>query len=136
MKKIIFIFLGILFGAVMYKAEAASWFRVYEMFNFQSFHMYGFIGSALFVGAIGMQLMKRYGKTVDGEKIVIAPKNNSIARYLIGGIFFGLGWAIVGACPGPVFVLLGAGVMPMIIVILSALVGTYIYGLLRHKLPH
>lgn len=136
MKKLLFIILGVLFGAVMYKAEAASWFRVYEMFNFQSFHMYGFIGSALFVGAIGTYLMKRFGKTVDGEQVVIAPKNKSIPRYLIGGIFFGLGWAIVGACPGPVFALLGAGFMPMIIVILSALVGTYIYGVIRHRLPH
>lgn len=136
MRQIIFIALGILFGMVMYKAEAASWFRIYEMFNFQSFHMYGFIGSALLVGTIGIQLMKRSGKDVDGKKITVQPKDRSITRYLIGGILFGLGWALVGACPGPIFVLLGAGVYPMIIVIISALFGTFIYGLIKDKLPH
>lgn len=136
MKQIVFIVLGVIFGMVMYKAEAASWFRIYEMFNFQSFHMYGFIGSALFVGTIGLQLMKRSGKDVDGKKIKVAPKDRSISRYLIGGVFFGLGWALVGACPGPIFVLFGAGVYPMIIVIISALFGTFIYGLIKDKLPH
>lgn len=136
MRKLIFIVLGIIFGAAMYKAEAASWFRIYEMFNFQSFHMYGFIGSALFVGLIGVQWMKRHSSTIDGEKVTIVPKTKTISRYLIGGIFFGLGWALVGACPGPIFVLLGAGVLPMIIVIISALLGTFIYGLLKNRLPH
>ncbi|SKB37148.1 hypothetical protein SAMN05660841_00084 [Sphingobacterium nematocida] len=136
MRQIVFIALGVLFGMVMYKAEAASWFRIYEMFNFQSFHMYGFIGSALFVGTIGVQLMKRSGKDVDGKKIKVNAKDRSISRYLIGGTFFGLGWALVGACPGPIFVLLGAGVYPMIIVIISALLGTFIYGLIKDKLPH
>jgi len=137
MRKVLFIVLGILFGVVMYKAEAASWFRIYEMFNFQSFHMYGFIGTALVVGVIAVQLIKRsQAKDADGEKIVIADKAKSIPRYLIGGIFFGLGWALVGACPGPIFVLLGAGVYPMLIVIAFALLGTYFYGLLKNKLPH
>lgn len=136
MRQIVFIALGVLFGMVMYKAEAASWFRIYEMFNFQSFHMYGFIGSALFVGTIGVQLMKRSGKDVDGKKIKVNAKDRSISRYLIGGTFFGLGWALVGACPGPIFVLLGAGVYPMIIVIISALLGAFIYGLIKDKLPH
>lgn len=136
MRQVIFIVLGVLFGMVMYKAEAASWFRIYEMFNFQSFHMYGFMGSALIVGTVGVQLMKRSAKDVDGKKIVINPKDRSISRYLIGGIFFGLGWAIVGACPGPMFALLGTGIYPMIIVIISALFGTFIYGLIKHKLPH
>lgn len=136
MRQIVFIALGVLFGMVMYKAEAASWFRIYEMFNFQSFHMYGFIGSALFVGTIGVQLMKRSGKDVDGKKIKVNAKDRSISRYLIGGTFFGLGWALVGACPGPIFVLLGAGIYPMIIVIISALLGTFIYGLIKDKLPH
>lgn len=136
MRTTLFLILGALFGIVMYKAEAASWFRIVEMFSFVSFHMYGFIGSALVVGLIGVQWMKRNGKDVDGQKIVIADKTKSIARYLIGGIFFGLGWAMVGACPGPIFALLGAGVWPMLIVIASALLGTYIYGLLRDKLPH
>ncbi|MFZ4862806.1 DUF6691 family protein [Sphingobacterium sp. Mn56C] len=136
MKKIFYILLGVCFGMVMYKAEAASWFRIYEMFRFQSFHMYGFIASALVVGMVGVQWMKRSAKDVNGNKITLASKDKSIARYLIGGISFGLGWALIGACPGPIFVLLGAGVYPMLVVIGSALVGTFIYGLVRHKLPH
>ncbi|MFD2554985.1 DUF6691 family protein [Sphingobacterium tabacisoli] len=136
MRQLVFIVLGVLFGVVMYKAEAASWFRIYEMFNFQSFHMYGFMGSALVVGIAGVQWMKRSAKNVDGEQVTVAPKQKSVTRYLVGGIFFGLGWALVGACPGPMFVLLGAGVLPMLIVIVSALFGTFIYGLLKDKLPH
>ncbi len=136
MKSLIYILLGIIFGATMYKAETASWFRIYEMFNFQSFHMYGFIGSALAVGLISVQFMKRNSKNINGEKINIQPKTKSIARYLIGGTFFGLGWALVGACPGPIFVLLGAGLYPMAIVIIGALIGTYFYGIIKDKLPH
>lgn len=137
MKNLIFIVLGIVFGVTMYKAETASWFRIYEMFNFQSFHMYGFIGSALAVGLIGVQLMKKKeAKDIDGNQINIQPKTKSIARYLIGGIFFGLGWALVGACPGPIFVLVGAGLYPMLIVIFGALAGTYLYGIIKDKLPH
>lgn len=137
MRKLVFILLGNLFGVVMYKAEAASWFRIFEMFNFQSFHMYGFIGSALVVGLLGVQYMQRNkSKDVDGKEIVFHPKVKSIPRYLIGGIFFGLGWALVGACPGPIFALLGAGVYAMLIVIVGALLGTYLYGVLRKYLPH
>lgn len=136
MRAILFLVLGALFGIVMYKAEAASWFRIVEMFSFASFHMYGFIGSALVVGLIGVQWMKKSVKNVDGDNIVIEDKKMSIPRYLLGGIFFGLGWAMVGACPGPIFVLLGAGVWPMLIVIASALAGTYLYGLIKDKLPH
>lgn len=137
MKSFIYILLGVIFGATMYKAETASWFRIYEMFNFQSFHMYGFIGSALAVGLIGIQLMKkREAKDINGEKINIQPKAKSISRYLIGGTFFGLGWALVGACPGPIFVLLGTGLWPMLIVIVFALLGTFLYGLIKDKLPH
>src|SRR5690606_22306769 len=136
MRKLVSVLLGIAFGIVMYKAEAASWFRIFEMFSFQSFHMYGFIGSALFVGVIGVQYMKRKAKDVDGNKINIQPKAKSIPRYLIGGIFFGLGWALVGACPGPIFALLGSGVFSIIIVIIGALLGTYIYGVIRKYLPH
>lgn len=137
MRNIIYIFIGVVFGIVMYKAEAASWFRIYEMFHFQSFHMYGFIGSALVVGVIGTQWIKRKAlNDVDGKPIVIAPKNKSIARYLVGGISFGMGWALVGACPGPMFVLVGAGIWPMIVVIIGALIGTFIYGKLKNHLPH
>jgi uncharacterized membrane protein YedE/YeeE len=137
MRKLVFVLLGIAFGIVMYKAEAASWFRIFEMFNFQSFHMYGFIGSALAVGVLGVQYMKRSkAKDIDGDHIIIQPKSKSIPRYLIGGIFFGLGWALVGACPGPIFALLGSGVFSIIIVILGSLLGTYIYGVIRNYLPH
>ncbi|MBF0598038.1 DUF6691 family protein [Faecalibacter rhinopitheci] len=137
MRNIIYIILGVIFGITMYKAETASWFKIYEMFNFQSFHMYGFIGSALVIGLVGVQLMKKKNaRDVDGQVINIQPKNKSITRYLIGGIFFGLGWALVGACPGPIFVLVGAGLYPMLIVIVGALAGTYLYGIIKDKLPH
>lgn len=137
MRNLLYIAIGIVFGITMYKAEAASWFRIYEMFHFQSFHMYGFIGSALVVGLIGVQWIKRSEKNdVDGNKITIVPKEKSITRYLIGGIFFGLGWALIGACPGPMFVLVGVGVWSMLIVIFGAILGTFIYGKIKHKLPH
>ncbi len=136
MRQLIFIILGVLFGMVMYKGEAASWFRIYEMFTFQSIHMYGFIASALIVGFLGLQLMKRFVKNVHGNPIVTANKNRSVPRYLFGGIIFGLGWALVGACPGPIFVLIGAGVWPMLIVAAFALLGTYLYGIVKDKLPH
>jgi len=132
-----FIAIGILFGIVMVKAEIISWFRIFEMFRFESFHMYGIIGSAVILGAIGTFLIKKTkAKALDGSQIKFSPKNISIARYLFGGIIFGLGWALVGACPGPMFVLLGAGYLPILIVISGALAGTFLYGLLRHKLPH
>lgn len=137
MRNFVFIILGVAFGIIMYKAEAASWFRIFEMFSFQSFHMYGFIGSALLVGVIGIQYLKRQEvKDVDGKEINLQPKAKSIPRYLIGGTLFGLGWALVGACPGPIFVLLGSGVFSMIIVIIGALLGTYLYGVIRKYLPH
>ncbi len=137
MKRLIFILLGVVFGIVMYKSETASWFRIFEMFNFQSFHMYGFIGSALVVGVVGIQIFKRTEmKSLEGKEMDLTPKAKSIPRYLIGGTFFGLGWALVGACPGPIFVLLGAGMFSIGIVIIGALVGTYLYGILRSKLPH
>lgn len=137
MKNIIYILLGVLFGITMYKSETASWFRIYEMFMFQSFHMYGFIGSTLVVGLIGVQLIKKKKlKNIDGEKIIIENKKYSITRYLVGGILFGLGWALVGACPGPLFVLLGSGVYSILIVILGALLGTYLYGIIKNYIPH
>lgn len=137
MRSLVYILLGLVFGVVMYKSETASWFRIYEMFRFESFHMYGFIGSALVVGLIGIWWMKKSeAKDVEGKKIEIPNKDKSIARYLIGGIFFGMGWALVGACPGPIFVLLGSGYFSMIIVIFGALLGTYLYGFFRKNLPH
>ncbi|GIM56496.1 YeeE/YedE family protein [Capnocytophaga canimorsus] len=137
MRNSLYILLGIAFGIVMYKSETASWFRIYEMFHFQSFHMYGFIGGALVVGALGIQWIKRsQKKDIDGKTIVIPPKEKSVMRYLIGGILFGLGWALVGACPGPLFVLFGAGVWSILIAIIGALLGTYLYGVFKNKLPH
>lgn len=137
MRSILYIVLGVVFGITMYKAETASWFRIVEMFQFQSFHMFGFIGSALIIGVIGIQFIKRKNaKDVDGHPIVINPKDKSLSRYLLGGTAFGLGWALIGACPGPIFVLLGAGTYSIIIVILAALTGTWLYGILKDKLPH
>ena len=121
----------------MYKSEAASWFRIYEMFQMQSFHMYGIIGSALGVGIIMFQYIKRK-KTKDlyGDPIVIPDKEKGLLRYLIGGTLFGLGWALAGACPGPMFVLAGAGYFPILVVNLGAVLGTWVYGLLKDRLPH
>lgn|SRR5690606_6063266 len=137
MKNILFLIVGVFFGILMFKSEAASWFRIYEMFNFQSFHMFGLMGSALATGIILVQLIKRRKmKDINKRDIVIADKEKSIARYLIGGLIFGLGWALAGACPGPMFVLAGAGYFPILIVIGGALLGTWIYGLLKDKLPH
>ena len=138
MKKVfIYLVVGFFFGIIMYKSEAASWFRIYEMFRFESFHMYGIIGTALFFGIIFIQLIKRKKiKSIDGSPIVIPDKGKSIYRYLLGGIIFGLGWALVGACPGPMFTLVGAGFLPILIVIGSAIIGTFIYGILKDKLPH
>src|SRR5690606_34217078 len=136
MKSILYIVLGVIFGITMYKAETASWFRIVEMFQFQSFHMFGFIGSALFVRVITLQIIKRKNaKDVNGQDIVINPKNKSISRYLFGGIACGLGWALIGACHGPIFVLLGAGTYSIIRVIFAALTGTWLYGILKDKLP-
>ncbi len=137
MRSIGYLLIGIFFGIVMFKSEAASWFRIYEMFQFQSFHMYGIIGSALFLGVIGVQIIKRKNlKSFYGERISFIPKDKSFSRYMYGGIIFGLGWALAGACPGPIFTLIGAGFLPILIVFLGSLLGTFFYGLLRKKLPH
>lgn len=137
MKNIVYLLIGTFFGIVMYKSEAASWFRIYEMFQFQSIYMYGLMGSALAVGIIIVQYIKRNKvKDITGNPIVIADKDKSIPRYLIGGILFGLGWALAGACPGPMFVMTGAGYFPILVVILGAVLGTWLYGLIKNKLPH
>jgi len=136
-KYIKYLLIGILFGIVMTKSEAISWYRIQEMFRFQAFHMYGIIGSALMVGIIIVQLIKRNQlKSLEGETIQIKEKQFSIWRYLLGGSIFGLGWALTGACPGPMYTLLGNGFTVFIVVIASALLGTFVYGLLRDKLPH
>ena len=137
MKFIKYLLVGFLFGIVLTKSEAVSWYRIYEMFHFQSFHMYGIIGAAVATGFIGLQIIKRNKlKDIAGEPIVIADKEKGSFRYWVGGLFFGLGWALVGACPGPIFILLGAGFWSVAVILLGALLGTFLYGLLKDKLPH
>jgi len=132
-----YIITGIVFGIVLSKAEIISWFRIYEMFRFQSFHMYGVIGSAVLLGIIIIKLIKRFRlKAINGEPVQIPPKKFSIPRYLIGGIIFGFGWAMTGACPGPLFTLAGNGISVILVVIVAAVLGTYSYGILKNKLPH
>lgn len=137
MKLARFFLTGIFFGIVLTKAEAVSWYRIYEMFHFQSFHMFGIIGTALFTGVIGLQFIKRYKiKDHNGLPINIIEKERGFWRYIIGGSLFGLGWALVGSCPGPIFILLGTGMYAIAVVLIGALLGTYIYGLVKDKLPH
>jgi len=137
MRTLIYLFIGILFGITMFKSEAASWFRIYEMFKFESFHMYGIIGSALVIGIVVVALIKRFKvKSFFGDRILFIPKEKTFGRYLVGGVIFGLGWALAGACPGPMFTLVGAGYLPILLVIAMAIFGTYLYGVLRDKLTH
>ncbi|HEU0136820.1 MAG TPA: DUF6691 family protein [Flavobacterium sp.] len=137
MKAIKYIIVGFIFGIVLTKSEAVSWYRIYEMFHFQSFHMYGIIGVAVVTGLIGVQIIKRYKvKDIKGSPIVIADKEPGSFRYWAGGLFFGLGWALVGSCPGPIFILIGAGFWPLLFVLFGALAGTFLYGVIRNALPH
>lgn len=130
MKNIPFLLVGIFFGIVMTKSEAISWYRIHEMFRFESFHMYGIIGTAVALGVVIIALMKR--KRVLDFK----PTPLSVKRHLIAGSIFGLGWALAGACPGPMYTLLGNGYGILLVIMLSAIAGTYTYGLVRDKLPH
>ena len=128
---------GFIFGIVLTKCEAVSWYRIYEMFQFQSFHMYGIIGVAIATGVIGIQIIKRKKlKDIDGFEIEILDKEKGSIRYWIGGLIFGLGWALVGACPGPIFILIGAGFMSVGFILIGAMLGTFLYGVLKNKLPH
>ncbi|WP_395056404.1 DUF6691 family protein [Flavobacterium sp.] len=128
---------GFLFGLVLTKSEAVSWYRIFEMFMFQSFHMYGIIGVAVTTGVIGIQIIKRNKlKDIDGLPIEIIDKEKGSFRYWIGGLLFGLGWALVGSCPGPIFILIGAGFMSVGIILIGALLGTFFYGVIKDKLPH
>jgi len=137
MKFIKFLILGILFGIVMAKSEALSWYRIQEMFRFQAFHMYGIIGVAVALGVIGVALIKKLNiRDFSGNTIKFYPKEKSVIRYLAGGTIFGLGWALSGACPGPMVVNIGYGFLTMGIVFFFALVGTYLYGLIKDRLPH
>lgn len=137
MKNIKFLLLGIFFAIVLSKSQAISWFRFYEMFRFQSFHMFGIIGSAIVISAVFMQLFKRgIIKDIHGNLIKPKQKEKGFVRTLVGGTFFGIGWGISGACAGPIFVILGFKFLPALILLISALLGAFIYGLLSKKLPN
>lgn len=131
-----YLIVGVLFGIVFVKSEVVSWFRIQEMFRLQSFHMYGIIGSAIAVGMLSIWLIKKFNvKTIYGEKIEFHDKTFNKGQ-IFGGLLFGLGWAITGACPGPLFAQIGTGATVIMVTLLSAIAGTWVYGLLRDKLPH
>jgi uncharacterized membrane protein YedE/YeeE len=137
MKYIKFLLVGVLFGIILSKAEVISWFRIYEMFKLQSFHMYGVIGSAVVIGIVIMYLFKTEKlKTYKGNVIIVAPKKKGLARNLIGGIIFGLGWALGGSCPGPMYILVGKGIVTILVVLFGAHLGAFLYHAVKHKLPH
>ena len=136
MKYLKYLLSGVFFGIILTKAEVVSWFRIHEMFHFESFHMYGIIGSAVVLGAITLALAKKYNwQTIEKKNFSPWEYARSWKRYIYGGIIFGMGWALIGACPGPMFILLGHGTTSIIVAILGALLGTFIYGLLSKKLP-
>lgn len=136
MKYLKFLALGILFGIALSKTEVISWYRIYEMFKFQSFHMYGVIGTAVLIGIVFMYFF-RTGKIKDfkGNQIQIKPKKSGKYRNILGGIIFGMGWALAGACPGPMFILVGKGAWAILIVLAGANLGAFLYGIVQHKLP-
>ena len=137
MKLIKYLAVGFVFGFVLTKAEAVSWYRIYEMFQFDSFHMYGIIMTAILTGVIGIQLIKRKKlNSIKGTPIMILDKEKGTFRYWIGGLIFGLGWALVGSCPGPIFILIGAGFLSVGFILFGALLGTFLYGCIKDKLPH
>ncbi len=132
-----YLVLGFLFGIIMTKTEVVSWYRIQEMFRFDSIHMYGVIGTAVIVGALGILLLKRSGvKAVTGNDLKLTPKKMEVPRLLLGGTIFGLGWAFTGACPGPLYTLLGFGIGVILVVIVSAILGAFVYGAVKSKLPH
>lgn len=131
-----YLIVGLLFGVVFVKAEVVSWFRIQEMFRLQSFHMYGIIGSAVMVAMLSIWLIKKFGvKTLSGEPITIKPKEFNKGQ-IYGGILFGLGWAVTGACPGPLFAQIGTGATVVVVTLISAVFGTWVYGKFRDRLPH
>lgn len=131
-----YLVVGILFGVIFVKAEIISWFRIQEMFRLDSFHMYGVIGSAVVTGLISVQLIKRLNiNTLSGEKVVLKDKVFNRGQ-IYGGLIFGLGWALTGACPGPLFAQIGSGFLAVVVTLLSAIIGTWTYGYFREKLPH
>jgi hypothetical protein len=137
MKNISFLAVGIFFGIVMTKSEAISWFRIHEMFRFESFHMYGIIGTAVVLGVLIIWAMKRFKvKTLRDTLVSYKPMKLSLPRHILAGSIFGLGWALVGSCPGPMYVMLGNGFAFMFLVIASAIGGTFVYGIVKDRLPH
>lgn len=137
MKLIRFLLTGVLFGIILTKSEVISWFRIQEMFRFQSFHMYGIIGTAVVLGAILLYFVRSSkGRNIFGDIITIEPKAKTYKASIFGGTLFGLGWAMTGACPGPLYILFGHGYWVILVVIASAVLGTLAYGAVRHKLPH
>ncbi|WP_431135698.1 DUF6691 family protein [Psychroserpens mesophilus] len=137
MKLLKFLFVGIIFGIVLVKSEAVSWYRIYEMFKFESFHMYGIIGTAVGTGVLLILISKKLNlNNTEGYQMDVPKKDKGLTRYIFGGILFGLGWALSGACPGPMYILVGTGAFSILIVIAAALLGTYVYGVIKDKLPH
>ena len=137
MKFLKFLLVGIVFGIILVKSQAVSWYRIYEMFRFESFHMYGIIGSAVITGVILMLLTKKLKfKNIEGGLMSVPDKERGFTRYILGGTLFGLGWALSGACPGPMYILVGTGVFTIVIAIIAAIFGTYVYGVLKDRLPH
>ncbi|NCD68241.1 DUF6691 family protein [Mucilaginibacter agri] len=136
MRNLKYLIVGMLFGIVLIKSQVVSWFRIQEMFRLQAFHMYGVIGSAIVIGMISVLLIKRFQvKTINNETVIIPDKKFHWGN-VYGGLIFGLGWAITGACPGPLFAQIGSGFLVIIVTLLSVIAGTWVYGLLRDKLPH
>ncbi|MCB0677932.1 MAG: YeeE/YedE family protein [Saprospiraceae bacterium] len=137
MKILSFFSVGILFGIILSKSEAISWFRIHEMFRFESFHMYGIIGTAVALGAAIIWAMKRFKmKTIEGNLVTYNPMPYNLKRHLLAGSIFGLGWGLVGCCPGPMYILIGQGYWIIALVLLSAVIGTFTYGAVKDKLPH
>jgi uncharacterized membrane protein YedE/YeeE len=135
---LIYLGMGILFGIILIKSEVVSWFRIQEMFRFQAFHMYGIIGSAVVVAGLSIALLRRTdATTIRGTPITISDKPmNRGTNQILGGVAFGLGWGLLGACPGPIYALIGAGVTPVVVGLLSALLGAWTYGHMKPHLPH
>ncbi|MEW5770513.1 MAG: DUF6691 family protein [Pseudomonadota bacterium] len=133
-----YLLVGMLFGFVLIKAEAASWYRIQEMFHFQSFHMFGILFSAIFTGFLSIQTIKRFARkrSLDGQDIEIPAKDPGVKSYIFGGLIFGFGWGMIGLCPGPIFALVGTGSVGALVVLVGALHGTWLYGALKQHLPH
>jgi uncharacterized membrane protein YedE/YeeE len=133
-----YLLVGLMFGFVLIKSEAASWYRIQEMFHFQSFHMFGILFSAIATGFVSIQIVKRIGKktAMDGQSIEIPEKAPGMKSYIIGGLVFGFGWGLIGLCPGPMFAMAGAGSVGALVVLVGALHGTWLYGALKQHLPH